>query len=233
MAIAVVQFLGSTCDRDALVAFQDFLGVKTDLVWHLDLKPDYDGVIIPGGFTFGDALRAGAIAARSPALNIVRSLADEGTPVLGICNGFQILIESGLLPGALLPNITTTFLCQWITLNIESTNSILTKDLPVNKKLHMPIAHGEGRYYCSEAQLKALHENEQIILRYCEEDGSYTSKSNPNGSIDNIAGISNQEGNVMGMMPHPERNCYPELSPTSIAEGLILLEASFFSSLFG
>ena len=224
MTIAVIQFPGSTCDRDAVNAFTLFLKEKAELVWHLDFTDQFNGVIIPGGFTFGDALRAGAIAARSPALDIVRELASEGTPILGICNGFQILIESELLPGALLPNITTTFLCQWVNLRIESLSSILTGGLKLGQVVRMPIAHGEGRYYCDEDQLKKLDDEKRIVFRYCNEDRQLTLESNPNGSLGNIAGIANEAGNVVGMMPHPERSVYPAVSPYGSTEGLLLLK---------
>lgn len=204
MAWAVVVFPGSNCDWDCYHALKNVLGAETRMVWHTTSLPeDTDGVVLPGGFSYGDYLRCGAIAKFAPAMKSVRALAAAGRPVIGICNGFQILTESGLLPGALLRNNVHEFRCHDTFLKVERKDTIFTKNCP--DVVRIPIAHGEGRFHISEAGLKALEDNGQIVFRYCEADGSVTDAGNPNGSVGHIAGIINEQGNVLGMMPHPER----------------------------
>jgi phosphoribosylformylglycinamidine synthase len=224
--VAVVQFPGSNCDLDALEILQKTVRVLTDLVWHKDLKSDrYDGYVLPGGFSYGDFLRAGAIAATSPSLQIIRQAAEEGKPVLGICNGFQILVEAGILPGAVLRNTGLRFVCKWTRLRVESTRTPFTKLASKGQTLRIPIAHNEGRYYLDKDQLAELERNEQIVLRYVNETDIATEDSNPNGSLDNIAGICNKEGNVMGLMPHPERASLPILSPDKKPDGRLIFDS--------
>lgn len=197
MKVGVVVFPGTNCDMDTFHALE-IVGLRPVYLWHKehDLK-DVDVVILPGGFSYGDYLRAGAIARFSPIMREIIDFANKGGYVLGICNGFQILLEAGLLPGAMLPNITNSFICKDIYLEVISNNNFFLKRYKKGEILKMPIAHKEGRYYISERELEELKENDQIVLKYFEE--------NPNGSLENIAGIVNKRGNVMGMMPHPER----------------------------
>jgi len=224
--VAVVQFPGSNCDLDVLEILQKTVNVRTDLVWHKVLKHDqYDAYVLPGGFSYGDYLRAGAIAATSPSLETIREASENGKPVLGICNGFQILVEAGILPGAVLRNTGLRFVCKWIRLRIESTRTPFTKQASKGATMRIPIAHNEGRYYLDNDQLAELEKNEQIVLRYVDENNIPTSDSNPNGSMDNIAGICNKEGNAMGLMPHPERASMPILSPDSQPEGRIIFDS--------
>lgn len=224
--VAVIQFPGSNCDLDALEILQKTIKVPTDLVWHKDLKHDqYDAYVLPGGFSYGDYLRAGAIAATSPSLDIVREAAANGKPVLGICNGLQILVEARILPGAVLRNAGLRFVCKWTRLRIESTRTPFTKLANKGQTLRIPIAHNEGRYYLDTDQLAEPEKNEQVVLRYVDENNSPTEASNPNGSKDNIAGICNEKGNVMGLMPHPERASLPELSPGNHPEGRIIFDS--------
>ena len=224
--VAVIQFPGSNCDLDALEILQKTVKVPTDLVWHKDLKQDeYDAYLLPGGFSYGDYLRAGAIAATSPSLQPIREATEEGKPVLGICNGFQILVEAGILPGAVLRNTGLRFVCKWTRLRIESTKTPFTKRASKGQILRIPIAHNEGRYYLDKDQLAELDRNEQIVLRYVDENNVPTDDSNPNGSLDNIAGICNKKGNVMGLMPHPERASLPFLSPGNHPEGRVIFDS--------
>ena len=224
--VAVVQFPGSNCDLDALEILQKTVKLPTSLVWHKDLKQDeYDGYVLPGGFSYGDYLRAGAIAATSPSLEIIRKAVDQGKPVLGICNGFQILVEAGILPGAVLRNTGLRFVCKWTKLRVESTRTPFTRLANKGQTLRIPIAHNEGRYYLDKDQLAELERNEQVVLRYVDEENIPTADSNPNGSMDNIAGISNMDGNVMGLMPHPERASLPLLSPENHPEGRLIFDS--------
>jgi phosphoribosylformylglycinamidine synthase len=201
--IAVIQFPGSNCDLDVVNALLS-LGIEAKLVWHRDLKPGYDSFILPGGFSYGDYLRAGIIAAHSPAMKVVKEEAKKGKPVLGICNGFQILIETGLLPGALLPNSCLKFICKWVKLRVESRESPFSMLYLKGQEIALPIAHNQGRYFIGRRELRELERDDRIIFRYSNE--------NPNGSIARIAGICNLERNVLGLMPHPERACNPLLS---------------------
>ena len=224
--VAVIQFPGSNCDLDALKILQKTIKVPTDLVWHKDLKRDqYDAYVLPGGFSYGDYLRAGAIAATSPSIQIIREATEEGKPILGICNGFQILVEAGILPGAVLRNSGLRFVCKWTRLRIESTKTPFTRGASKGQILRIPIAHNEGRYYLDKDQLDELERNEQIVLRYVDENDIPTVDSNPNGSLDNIAGICDKKGNVMGLMPHPERASLPILSPNNHPEGRVIFDS--------
>ena len=224
--VAVVRFPGSNCDLDALGALRLVQGVKPDLVWHEDSAvSSYDAVVVPGGFSFGDSLRAGAIAAKSPAMKRVARLADRGAPVLGICNGFQILIESGLLPGALLRNSGLRFVCRWTSVRVENTRTSFTRGMREGQVLRMPIAHNEGRYFSPSTEVERLFSENRVVFRYCDHRGKATPSANPTGTLENIAGISNREGNVVGLMPHPERAAEPILSPYGGADGKLLFES--------
>ncbi|ODJ55251.1 phosphoribosylformylglycinamidine synthase subunit PurQ [Brochothrix thermosphacta] len=198
MKFAVIQFPGSNCDIDMLSAIREIVKEEADYVWYAETSIEgYDAVLLPGGFSYGDYLRTGAIAKFAPIMSEVIRFATEGKPVLGVCNGFQILTESGLLPGALIRNKNLHFVCKMSQLKIENTATLFTNAYQQNDTLSIPIAHGEGNYYCDEETLQRLKENKQIVFTYAGE--------NPNGSIANIAGIVNEQGNVLGMMPHPER----------------------------
>jgi len=224
--VAVVQYPGSNCDLDALEVLQKIVKTRTDLVWHRDLKKDeYDGYVLPGGFSYGDYLRAGAIAARSPSLKTIREAAEKAKPVLGICNGLQILVEAGLLPGAVLRNTGLRFVCKWTRVRVENNKTSFTSLAKKGQTLNIPIAHNEGRYYLDKDGLAQLERNQQIVLRYVDENNQLSEEANPNGSLDNIAGICNPQGNVMGLMPHPERSSIPALSPDNKAEGRLIFDS--------
>ncbi len=225
-SVAVVRFPGSNCDLDAVQALKTIKGVEASLVWHEDGPLEgYDAIVLPGGFSFGDYLRAGAIAAKSPAMERIRRLADRGLPILGICNGFQTLIEAGLLPGALLRNSSLRFVCKWVAVRVENDSTPFTKDLERGDVLRIPIAHNEGRYYASDSELRALKERSQVVLRYCDERGAPTESANPTGTLDNIAGVCNEAGNVFGLMPHPERAAESVLNPFGQADGAAILRS--------
>ena len=206
MRFAVIVFPGTNCDRDCWHVVRNVLNCEVEFVWHeeRDLSR-FDCVILPGGFSYGDYLRAGAIARFSPVMESVREFAERGGLVLGICNGFQILVEAGLLVGALVRNKTTHFICKFVHLRVENNRTPFTNQCELGQVLKIPIAHNDGLYLCDEANLKQLERNGQIVFRYCTPDGEVTEESNPNGSVGNIAGIINERGNVLGMMPHPER----------------------------
>jgi phosphoribosylformylglycinamidine synthase subunit PurQ / glutaminase len=224
--VAVIQFPGSNCDLDALEILRDVVKAEADLVWHRDLEHDnYEAYVLPGGFSYGDYLRAGAIAATSPSLRIVKEAAEDGKPVLGICNGFQILVEAGLLPGAVLRNSSLRFACTWTKLRVETTRTPFTSRAEKGQVLEIPIAHNEGRYYLDKEQIPELETNQQIVFRYVNEAKEPTSDANPNGSMDNIAGICNQRGNVMGLMPHPERASLAALSLDDQNDGRIIFDS--------
>jgi len=211
----IVVFPGSNCDHDCFHAVEDVLKQPVRFVWHGESKPDdVDCYILPGGFSYGDYLRTGAIARFSPAMEAVRKHAECGKPVIGICNGFQILLEAGLLPGAMLRNRSLTFLCKYVHLRTESAKTPFTSEIPSGRVLHIPIAHGEGNYFCDAATLKQLRKDNRIVFRYCTPEGEVTDEANPNGSVDHIAGICNERGNVLGMMPHPERSMESEMGST-------------------
>jgi phosphoribosylformylglycinamidine synthase len=212
MKFAVVQFPGSNCDHDAYSSVNNHLKENAEYVWHKDkeLPADTDCVILPGGFSYGDYLRSGAIAGLSPIMDAVKKFADNGGYVIGICNGFQILTEAGLLPGALLRNKGLQFLCKDVFLKVENKETSFTHKIE-NDVVRFPIAHNEGNYFADEETIKSLEANKQVVFRYCTEDGEVTDEINPNGAINNIAGIINEKGNVLGMMPHPERYCDPVL----------------------
>ena len=206
MKIAIVQFGGSNCDLDVLHVLKDVMGIDAELVWYKENNLDrFDGVIIPGGFSYGDYLRAGAIAARTPIMDSIKKIANEGKPVMGICNGFQILAESGLLDGALATNRYPKFRCEWTHLRVETTNTPFTSKFKKGEIIQIPIAHMEGNFYADSITLAKLNENEQVALRYVDKNGHVSNDANPNGSQENIAGIINAERNVIGLMPHPER----------------------------
>jgi phosphoribosylformylglycinamidine synthase len=206
MKAAVVVFPGSNCDHDALHALGRVLHVPVEEAWHGDSAlPKCDLVVLPGGFSYGDYLRCGAIARFSRIMGAVAEHARAGRPVLGICNGFQVLCEAGLLPGALLPNESRHFRCIEVLLRAENRASLFTSAIPDGRLLRMPIAHGDGRYHADAATLDALEEEGRVAFRYVNDAGSATHESNPNGAARNIAGILNERGNVLGMMPHPER----------------------------
>ncbi|MBW4484387.1 MAG: phosphoribosylformylglycinamidine synthase subunit PurQ [Tildeniella torsiva UHER 1998/13D] len=206
MKFAVIVFPGANCDRDVAYVTRDILGQPTRMVWHEDSDlGDVDVVVVPGGFSYGDYLRCGAIARFSPAMQATVEHAKAGKPVLGICNGFQILTEVGLLPGALVRNRDMRFICDRVPLRVERTDLLWTANYSAGQVITLPIAHGEGCYYADEATLAELEANRQIVFRYSSPDGSVDEKANPNGSLGNIAGICNRAGNVLGLMPHPER----------------------------
>lgn len=208
----IVVFPGTNCDTDAWHALHDGMGAPVDYIWHeaTDLT-GFDCVILPGGFSYGDYLRTGAVARFSPVMKAVTDFAAKGGLVLGICNGFQILLEAGLLPGAMMRNVGQTFVCKYIHLRTETVDSPYTRAMQKGSVLRIPVAHGEGNYYCDEAALEELKRNDQIVFRYCTPDGEITPDASPNGALDNIAGICNRERNVMGLMPHPERCTDPLL----------------------
>lgn len=206
MNIGVVVFPGSNCDHDCEHIFKDVLGQTVTMVWHKETSlAGLDGVILPGGFSYGDYLRTGAIARFSPVMNTVKQFAAEGGMVLGICNGFQILLEAGLLPGVMLRNRSLHFICKDVYLRVENAATPFTSLCTPGQVLKIPVAHADGNYYTDPVTLAAIKANAQVIFRYCNRDGKVTPEVNPNGSLDNIAGIRNAEGNVLGMMPHPER----------------------------
>lgn len=206
MRFAVVVFPGTWSDHDCQYVLRDLLGQEADLVWHRehDLSK-YDCVVLPGGFSYGDHLRTGAIARFSPVMEAVVRHAGAGRPVIGICNGFQILCEAGLLPGALMRNDSVQFRCEDVNLRVENVSSPFTRLCKRGDVLRVPISHGEGRYYADEATLDDLESSGRVAFRYCTPDSDITREANPNGSLRNIAGIVNERGNVLGMMPHPER----------------------------
>jgi phosphoribosylformylglycinamidine synthase len=205
--IAVIVFPGSNCDHDAYYAFKKLLRQDTDFVWHKETNLSaYDLIVLPGGFSYGDYLRCGAIARFSPVMKEVIEKSKRGTRLIGICNGFQILTESGLLPGALMKNVNRRFICRDVYLKVENNQTVFTHKCIKDEVLTVPIAHGDGNYYCSDEVMQELEDNEQIIFRYCTSEGEVTPLANPNGSLRNIAGIMNKAGNILGMMPHPERN---------------------------
>jgi len=203
--VGVIVFPGSNCDRDMHHVLSDVFKLDTELVWHTqELPKNLDAVVLPGGFSYGDRLRAGVIAAHSPVISDIKKMAEKGMPILGVCNGFQILVEAGLLPGALLKNTSLNFMCKWTEIIVKNNKTPFTNKFKLNQRIPIPIANGEGRYYADRETLKSLRKNNQIVFTYCEEI---------NGSSNNIAGICNKAGNVVGMMPHPERAAEPIINP--------------------
>jgi phosphoribosylformylglycinamidine synthase subunit PurQ / glutaminase len=224
MKFAVVVFPGSNCDHDAQYAVQHVLGQEAELIWHKDTSlRGADAVILPGGFAHGDYLRTGAIARFSPIMQEVKLFAEAGGPVLGICNGFQILLEAGLLPGAMLRNRNLRFHCEHVYVKVEQTDTPFTMACDPARPLRIPVAHGEGNYYAEPEVVEQLEANRQVIFRYVDASGEPAPGANPNGSVHGIAGICNAARNVVGLMPHPERAC--ELAVGS-ADGLVLFESA-------
>jgi phosphoribosylformylglycinamidine synthase I len=222
MNFAIVVFPGSNCDHDAYHAVKHVLGQEAHFVWHKDTSlGTADVVILPGGFAHGDYLRTGAIARFSPVMTAVQAFADSGGPVIGICNGFQVLLEAGLLPGAMLRN-TDMYRCEYVHARVEQTDTPFTGLCAPGQVLKIPIAHGEGNYYADDATLDELERNRQVVFRYTTPSGEVTAAANPNGSARNIAGICNRQRNVVGLMPHPERAC--ELALGS-GDGKVVLES--------
>jgi len=223
MRFAIVVFPGSNCDHDAYHAATHVLGQDADFIWHKEASLNgADAVVLPGGFSHGDYLRTGAIARFSPVMRAVAEFARAGGPVLGICNGFQILLETGLLPGAMLRNRDLKFHCGHVHVRVEQTDTPFTRQAARGQVLRLPIAHGEGNYYAEPDVLQTLESEGRVVFRYCSPDGAITEAANPNGSAGNIAGICNDARNVVGLMPHPERACEAVLGS---ADGLVLFES--------
>jgi len=220
---AVLVFPGSNCDHDAYHALKHVVGVDAEFVWHKESSlSGFGAVVIPGGFTYGDYLRTGAMAKLSPVMEAVRGFAAAGGPVIGICNGFQILLEAGLLPGAMIVNESLRFVCDYVHLRTETERTPFTRGIRRERVLKIPVAHYQGNYYADETVLSALEAKGQVVFRYCDAGGEATPESNPNGSARNIAGICNEAGNVLGMMPHPERCAEGVLGS---ADGRLLFDA--------
>ena len=206
MKFGILVFPGSNCDHDCYYVIKHVLNCEAEFIWHKEKElRGFDVIIIPGGFSYGDYLRTGAIAKFSPVMKAVKKFAKNGRLIIGICNGFQILLEAGLLPGAMLRNRSLKFICKDIYIKVENTNTPFTNKCADKKVLKMPIAHAEGSYFANSVTLSSLIKNQQIIFRYSDKSGNITDSANPNGSAENIAGICNKEGNILGMMPHPER----------------------------
>jgi phosphoribosylformylglycinamidine synthase I len=223
MKFGVVIFPGSNCDEDIIHVLEKIMGQQVVRLWHKDHSlQDCDFIVLPGGFSFGDYLRSGAIARFSPIMQQVIPFAENGGYVLGICNGFQILTEAGLLPGVLLHNEHRKFICRNIYMKPQTSNSLITAQIDLQRALKIPIAHGEGNYFADATTLKQLNDNDQILFRYCDEAGNITAEANPNGSIENIAGVCNAGRNVFGFMPHPERAADPLLGNE---DGLAIFES--------
>jgi phosphoribosylformylglycinamidine synthase I len=223
--VAVIQFPGANCDLDTIHVLKNVIHVDVDLIWHNYFKEsNYDGIILPGGFSFGDYLRGGIIAAHSPAIDEARIMVKDGRPVIGICNGCQILAEAQLIPGAFLHNDSLKFICKWVNLKVENNKTAFSNKMNVGDVLALPIAHAEGRYFVDN--LKELEDNNQIVFKYTTEKGELTKEANPNGSLGSIAGICNLEQNCVGLMPHPERASERILSPRDTEHGKL-----FFNSM--
>jgi len=223
MKFGVVVFPGSNCDRDMEYVLGTVLGQKVEMLWHKDHHLNgCDFIILPGGFSYGDYLRSGAIARFSPIMQEILEFADKGGNVLGICNGFQILTEAHLLPGVLMHNNSRQFACKNIFMRAETDESTVTSKMDIGQVIKVPIAHGEGKYFADDATIKSLNENNQVLFRYCDENGNLSDVANPNGATDHIAGICNKNRNVFGMMPHPERATDAVLGNT---EGRVVFES--------
>ena len=214
MTVAIVRFGGSNCDRDALRALE-YLDIDAEIVWHDDgLPTDTSGIVIPGGFSYGDYLRAGAMAARAPIMDDIRAAAEDGTPVLGVCNGAQIGSESGLTPGAFTTNRSARFQCEPVYLRVENADTPWTEAFEEGEVIEVPIAHGEGRFELPDDHLETLNDDDRVLFRYCDADGNVTDEANPNGSKENVAGVLGAGDNVAVLMPHPERASLPDIGPT-------------------
>ena len=223
MRFAIIQFPGSNCDHDAYHAARHVLGQQAQLVWHKESTlGGADVVVLPGGFSYGDYLRTGAIARFSPVMRRVREFADAGGPVIGICNGFQVLLEAGFLEGALLRNRRLKFLCRHVHVRVEQTDTPFSRAASPGQVLRLPIAHGEGSYHAAPETVAALEANRQVVFRYCGPEGAVTEAGNPNGSLAAIAGVCNRRRNVVGLMPHPERACESALGSE---DGRVVLES--------
>ncbi|MFC6824136.1 phosphoribosylformylglycinamidine synthase I [Halopelagius fulvigenes] len=221
MTVAVVQFGGSNCDRDAVQALSH-LGIDAERAWHEDgLPDDVTGVVLPGGFSYGDYLRAGAMAARSPVMNEVREAAERGVPVLGVCNGAQIGSESGLTGGAFTTNESARFQCERVHLRVENAGTPWTAAYEEGDVIELPIAHGEGRFEISDDRYEELEAADRVLFRYCDADGNVTEEANPNGSRGNVAGILGERDNVAVLMPHPERACLPDAGESTDGRGIL------------
>jgi phosphoribosylformylglycinamidine synthase len=231
LRFAVIVFPGTNCDRDTHHVLTSVLKQEADLVWHQETELSrYDCLVLPGGFAHGDHLRAGAIARFSPVMSAVERFAAAGGPVIGICNGFQVLLEAGLLPGAMLPNAGRQFCCEWVHVRVHSNRSVFLSNRSEGDVLRLPIAHGEGRYFATDAVIRQLQEHDQIALRYSDANGEVIDTANPNGSLFGIAGVTNRAGNVLGLMPHPERASEPELGSM---DGRSLFESVLQSVVYG
>jgi phosphoribosylformylglycinamidine synthase len=223
MKFGVVVFPGSNCDEDCYDVLRDVLKQETVYLWHQETSLQRCGcVVLPGGFSYGDYLRTGAIARFSPIMRSIEAFAKAGGMVLGICNGFQILLEAGLLPGAMLRNTSLRFMCRYVTLRVERADTPFTNRFRMGQVVRMPIAHNEGNYAADRRILKPLRQRQQVLFRYCDADGQLTDEANPNGSTDHIAGLCNAAGNVMGLMPHPERASEPVLGSS---DGRLVFES--------
>jgi len=223
LKFGVVIFPGSNCDYDCYHVLKHVMGKDTEFVWHKDGDvSQFDCMVLPGGFSYGDYLRTGAIARFSPVMEAVQKHAEKGKLVIGICNGFQILLEAGLLPGAMLRNESLRFVCKYVSLRVETSDSPFTRKAKKGEVLRIPVAHGEGNYFADQATLAELNKNSQVLVRYSDEKGALSAEANPNGSLENIAGICNKKRNVFGLMPHPERAAEKELGST---DGLKILES--------
>ena len=223
MKFGVVVFPGSNCDHDCYYAMESVIGKPVEFIWHQDTDlGGFDAVILPGGFAYGDYLRTGAIARFSPVMAALKGFAGRGGLVIGICNGFQILMESGLLPGALLPNVGLKYVCRFLYLRTETVNTPFTSGLREGQLLHIPIGHGEGNFFADAETIRQIEDGGQVVFRYVDAAGENTREANPNGSLNNIAGIVNREGNVLGMMPHPDRSSEQILGST---DGRLIFES--------
>ena len=223
MRFGIVVFPGTWSDGDCYHVTKSVLGQDSRYIWHTDTDlSDIDCVVLPGGFSYGDYLRTGSIARFSPVMNELHRFVDENRLVIGICNGFQILCESGMLPGALIRNNCVQFRCEWVNLRVEDSTNNFVSQCETGQVLKVPISHGEGNYYADRETINSMLDNNQIVFRYCDEFGEVTEESNPNGSLNNIAGIINKNRNVLGMMPHPERCCEAELGGK---DGLYIFES--------
>ena len=215
--VGVIVFPGSNCDRDMYHVLTDVFNLNAEFFWHeRNLPKNIDAVVLPGGFSYGDRLRAGVIAANSPIISDVKKLASKGVPILGVCNGFQILVESGLLPGVLLKNESLNFMCEWTNLIVKNNKTPFTNKLKLNQKIPIPIANGEGRYFVYEKTLNKLRKNNQIVFSY---------ENKVNGSVSQIAGVCNRDGNVVGMMPHPERAAEREINQVDHKPSSLIFES--------